>query len=268
MIDRRPQTVDRRPKWIVIVFFFILVCGLWSVVCGPAYALDLDKLKVYYLNGDYKAAITEGEKIMAAQSVASTRSDELYYILGLSYLGDGNYLRASDIFEIILKEFDKSAFKEDARLSLGDAYFLKGDFDLAKTYYQDVVNNNSKLKPLAFYRLSQTALKTGDTESAQKYSQELKEKITSEKEAALEKDIGGELPDFYTVQVGSFGSQQNAKNLNTKLISQGYDAYIQEADMGTRIAYRVKVGKLKSRPEAVQLQLKLSADGYPANIIP
>jgi len=54
--------------------------------------------------------------------------DELYYLLSLSYLKDGNYLRASDIFEIILREFKGSRFKEDALLALGDTYFLRGDY--------------------------------------------------------------------------------------------------------------------------------------------
>ncbi len=249
--------------------FFTLVCSLGFMVFSLAYALDLDRIKAYYLGGDYKSAIIEGERILATQSLASAHSDELYYILGLSYLGDKNYLRASDIFEIILKEFDKSSFKENARLGLGDVYFLKGDYSKARSYYQDVVNNtnDSRLKPMAYYKLSQTALKIGDTEGAARYSEELKEKITPEKKLALEDDVGA-LPDFYTVQAGSFVSQKNAKNLQAKLASQGYDAYIKEGDMGTRRTYRVQVGKLKSRQEAMRVQLKLAAQGYSANIIP
>lgn len=256
-------------KWFKIAFIFILASGFWFLASGLSYALDLDKIKVHYLSGDYKSAITEGEKILATQSLASAHSDELYYILGLSYLGDGNYLRASDIFEIILQEFKKSSLKENARLGLGDVYFLKGDYVKAKSYYQDVINNgnDSRLKPMAYYKLSQTALKTGDTQGAQKYSQELNEEITPEKKVALEKDVGV-LPDFYTVQAGSFTSPRNAKNLQLKLTSQGYDAYIQEVDMGLKKTYRVKVGKLKLRQDAVRLQLRLAAQGYPANIIP
>ncbi|MBN1913662.1 MAG: hypothetical protein JW788_04610 [Candidatus Omnitrophica bacterium] len=51
-----------------------------------------------YLSGDYKAAISEGEKILA-QAKDQDGLDELYYILALSYMKEGNYLRASDILK-------------------------------------------------------------------------------------------------------------------------------------------------------------------------
>ena len=94
--------------------------GILFLVLGIhafAYALDLDKLKAYFLSGDYKSAITEGERVLAKVE-DSGPIDELYYILGLSYLKDGNYLRASDIFEIILNECKGSHFKDDAILRL------------------------------------------------------------------------------------------------------------------------------------------------------
>ncbi len=132
---------------------FLFVSFVLYVNSG--YALNLDKIKVHFLAGDYKSAILEGEKLLAGEA-QSGRSDELYYILGLSYLKDGNYLRASDIFEIILKEFKNSAFKEEASLGLGDTYFLKGDYGQAEGYFRELINNNpaTKLKAQVCYRLS------------------------------------------------------------------------------------------------------------------
>jgi len=243
---------------------------LYIGICSSAYALDIDKVKVYFLNGDYKSAISEGENVLTRYTSHSPNLDELYYILGLSYLKEGNYLRASDIFEIILREFKNSPFKDEAKLSLGDTYFLKGDYDEAQAHYGDLINSNprTKLKAQAYYRLSQAALKKGDTQQAKEYLNKLKTDFPSSTEIKLNKDLYSLSDIYYTVQVGSFVNAANARNLCSKLIGEGYDAYLEEADTGTPKAYRVKVGKLKSRSEAVQLENKLSSKGYPTKIAP
>ncbi len=125
-----------------ILLMFWCFCVL---VTSRAYALNLDKLNSLFLSQDYKAAILEGEKILAAKGTSSDL-DELYYILGLSYMRDANYLRASDIFEIIINEYKNSPLKEDATLSLADTYFLRQDFDKAEALYKEIINSNPRTK--------------------------------------------------------------------------------------------------------------------------
>ena len=253
--------------------------NFWNLICifdfcilifnfSNAYALNLDNLKVSFLNADYKAAISEGEKVLAANG-RSSHSDGLYYILALSYLKDGNYLRASDIFEIILEEFSSSIFGDEARLGLGDACFLRGDFVKAKVYYKEIINKNTntKLKPLAYYRLSLLAFKQGDAQEGRGYLDKLKSEFPLNLETKFNQDFSY-ASVFYTVQVGSFASSANARRLCSKLISQGYEAYTEEAGRGDKRSYRVKVGRLNSRQEAVKLENKLQASGYPAKISP
>ncbi len=254
-----------------IVSFVIFVSLVLCVNSG--YALNLDKVKVYFLAGDYKSAILEGEKLLAGEA-QSARSDELYYFLGLSYLKDANYLRASDIFEIILKEFKNSAFRPEAELGLGDTYFLRGDYDKSEGYYKELLNNNSsdKFKAQVYYRLSQVGAKLGDTQKGREYLEKLKKEFPASTELLLNSELGT-LPNYslgfsYTVQVGSFAESTNARNLTDKLVKSGYDAYVEETQLRNAKAYRVKVGKLKSRPEAVQLQNKLAQAGYPTRICP
>lgn len=256
-------------KFLILVCGFIL-CILYFAFLNNAYALNIDKVKVYFLNGDYKSAISEGEKVLTKYSAHSPSLDELYYILGLSYLKDGNYLRASDIFEIILREFKDSPFKDEAKLSLGDTYFLKGDYDKAQGYYSELINSNprTELKVSLYYRLSQTGLKKGDTQQAKEYLDKLRTEFPSSLEIKLNKDLYALTDIYYTVQVGSFANFTNARNLCDKLISKGYDAYLQEADTNSTKTYRVRVGRLKLRPEATQLENKLSSEGYPTKIIP
>ncbi len=252
-------------KWLLLGIL-CLVFGIFN----NAYALNIDKAKVYFLNGDYKSAISEGEKVLTKYTAHSPDLDELYYFLGLSYLKDGNYLRASDIFDIILREFKGSHFKNEAKLALGDTYFLKGDYNKAQGYYSELIKSNpgTQLKAPLYYRFSQSALKKGDTQAAKEYLDKLKTEFPSSLEIRLNKDLYA-LPDiYYTVQVGYFVNFTNARNLCDKLISKGYGAYLEEADTSGTRAYRVKVGRLKSRPEAAQLENKLSSEGYPTKIIP
>jgi len=249
-----------------ILFVFMLAANV--------YALNLDKVKVNFLNGDYQAAISEGEKILA-HSRHAPDLDELYYLLGLSYAKEKNYLRASDIFEIILKEFKTSKFKDKAKLGLGDTYLFQGDLDKAQDIYQELLQMNpqSALRPQVYYRLSQVAFKKGDPQLGRDYLDKLEKESPQNIETKLNQDLltWAESPAgvYYAVQVGVFSSSINAKNLTEKLVQSGYPAYIQEASAAPQEKmYRVKVGKLTTRPEAEALKNKLSQEGYPTKVCP
>ncbi len=264
-------------KLKVLKKFFILTCVFDFLILPftfPCYALNLDKAKIYLLEGDYNAAISEGEKLLA-KDTHSDNSDELYYILGLSYLKDGNYLRASDIFEIIESEFKSSAFVEEAKLGLGDTYFLRGDFVKAEQYYKDLINSSprTKLKAQVYYRLSQIGYKKGDTQQGKDYLDKLNQEFPLNLESRLNKDLCSFSDSssllYYTVQVGSFSNSPNAKNLTEQLTQKGYPAYIEEAvSKGTEKIYRVRVGKFRTRQEAIKFKNKLSQEGYPTKLCP
>ena len=255
-----------------LIKVLFLICILCIGISTNAYALNLDALKMYYLQGDYKQAIKEGERLVA-QANHSSGSDELYYILALSYLKDGNYLRASDIFEIILNEFSSTSLREKAKLGLADTYFFRGDFSKAQSQYKDMLRNNpsTNLRPQIYYRLSRVAQKTGDAAEADEYTSKLKTEFPLNVEAIVNNEciFSDALPaSFYSVQVGSFSDSSNAYNLRDKLIDSGYQAFIEDADDSSGKMYRVKVGKLQKQDEASLLADKLSREGYPTKICP
>jgi len=254
-----------------LIFIISMFC--WGII-NNASALDLEKIKINFLAGNYKGAILEGEKLLAGTKEHALGLDELYYILALSYLKDGNYLRASDIFEIILNEFKDSRYQDEARLGLGDSYLLRNNLKRAEDCYKKLIRlePNTKLKAQAYYRLSQIGFKEGDTARGKEYLERMKHEFPSNMELKLDKDLCvlfDATPGFYyTVQVGSFSKENNARNLRDRLVKKGYDAYVEEVNLGNKKNYRVKVGKLKLRLEATQLQTKLSAEGYPTKICP
>jgi tetratricopeptide (TPR) repeat protein len=258
---------------LFVLCHYFVICALSFGLIMNAYALNLDKLKIHLLNQDYKSAILEGEKILANSS-RSSESDELYYYLGLSYLKDDNYLRASDIFEIILNEFKDSKFKQEACLGLGDTYLLRQDFANAKLCYGQIIKDspNTKLKPEVYNRFIQVGFKSGDTQLAKEYSDKLKQEFPLVQAAMFNKELCSlstlESGFFYTVQIGAFSNANNARSLVNKLTQKGYPAYIEEVSHDNKISYRVRVGKLRQRIEAVTLERKLSEEGYPTKICP
>jgi tetratricopeptide (TPR) repeat protein len=255
-------------KFYILNFIFALCIFHFAFVYN-AYPLNLDKIKTDFLRGDYQQAISEGEKALAA----SCHSDELYYFLGLCYMKEGNYLRASDIFEIILAEFTRSSFKEQALIGLGDTYFLRADFKKARQYYQEFLKSypGSKFRASVLYRLSTIGFKEGDTQEASQALEKISLEFPFNPELRQNKDLCWQRNTagfYYSVQVGSFANYANADNLRKKLVNQGYDVHIEEAENQGNKAYRIKVGRLKSRQEAMRLSDKLAQGGYPTKICP
>jgi len=251
-----------------ILFSLLFCCGLFLVILSKAEALNLEKARFCFLNGDYSACINEGEKILAGSSY-SRDVDSLYYLLGLSYLKEANFLRASDIFEIILTEFKNSRFQEEARLGLSDTYFLRDEYNKAAGFYKDLLSKNSRTKfaGLLYYRLSQCAFKTGNASEGRDYLSKLKDQFPLNLEVMINKDLGSPV-NYYTVQVGSFSNIKNAKNLESKLIQKNYQAYTEESSFRGKVSYRVRVGRFASRSDAINLADKLSREGYPTKICP
>lgn len=254
--------------------YIITTIFVFSILVAAAYALDIDKVKIHLLDGDYKVAIAEGEKILAHTSSRASGLDELYYVLGLSYMKDDNLLRASDIFEIILKEYKDSKFKEEAMMGLGDTYLLRHDFANARKTYNVILQENpgTKLKSQVLYRLSQADFKNGNLEEGKVYLGKLQEQAPLTTELKHDKDAGVISEDIsrvtYSVQVGAFSKKENAQSLLQKLTSKEYPAYLEEASSGAKVKYRVKVGRLKEKADAEILRKKLTSDGYPTKLCP
>ena len=226
-------------------FILFCLCMLFIFLGAllECYALNLEPMKIDYLKGDYQQALQEGERIIATASRNSSGLDELYYFLGLSYLKVENYLRASDVFEILCNEFKQSRFLQRGRLGMADSYYLRNDFSRAEREYTTLLTDypDSVYRPLVHQRLAQLYLRRGDAQQT----------------------------EFFSVQVGSFSQKANAENLRQKLKQQGYSVYIEEAaGVDAAAMYRVKIGKLKSREEASKLKETLSGDGYPTKICP
>lgn len=251
----------------VLVCFFIFLCFLFATATQTQ-ALNLDKAKEYFLKGDYQASISECERILAAGE-RFKGIDELYFILGLSYLKKADYLRSYDVFQIIIEEFPESRYQQEAILGQADIDFMKNDYYVALLNYREIVKRDSdkELRPAIYLRLVRANLKNGYWQEAKLYAERLKNEYPLSPETYLTRDMVP--PDLYfTVQVGAFSKKENAEGLCEELTQRDYPAFIQETYSDSTKLYRVRVGKLQDFNHAVELQEELKNLGYPTKIYP
>jgi len=247
---------------------FILVFWIFLILPNFCWALDMDTLKTDFLQGNYRRVIFEGQAQVDRIHLGNT--DELNYILGLSYLKEYKLDLALDCFRHILSN-PNSKFKEEASLALADTYLVSGEFQQAEDIYSKLVVDypNSNQKPAILYRLNQLEFKKGLHQKGNDYLFKLKRDFPLSPELRLTKGIASinapvNDPGEYSIQVGFFTSSVNAANFKNTLLNKNYPAYVESFGTG----YRVKVGRFKLQKEALDLESKLSQDGFQTKVCP
>jgi len=245
-----------------------LISLIFFIFPGICLATDMDSLKADFLQGNYRRVIFEGQAQVNGINISNT--DELNYILGLSYLKEGSVLPAQDCFKRILNN-QSSKFANEAKMSLADTYLMQGQFQQAENIYKKLIedDSNSNLKAALLYRLNQLEIKKGDTQQSNSYYLKLKKDFPLSLELKQNKRLGLAKAAVvnsgqYSVQVGFFQNIANANNLKIKLLSKGFPAYLESSGAG----FRVKVGRFDSQKEALDLEKRLSQEGFPTKICP
>lgn len=243
-----------------------LICAGFLFFPAFCRAADLDKLKADFLQGNYRRVIFEGE---AARGNIRL-SEELDYILGLSYFKENDLEQAREAFNRILKN-PSPKLRAQAAMSLADTYLVAGGYQEAEDIYNKLINEepNTSLKAALLYRLSQVYFKKGDHRQANEYLLKLKKDFPLSPELKLTRGFphiepAKNDPGPYSVQVGFFANSANAGNLRDKLCVLGFSAYVEEAPEG----YRVRVGRFKTQSEAVEMESELSQKGFPTKLCP
>lgn len=249
---------------IKLILFFLV----FFVLPDFCWAVDIDTLKQDFLGGNYRRVIFEGQAQLGRMHLSNT--NELNYILGLSYLKESKLGLAQDCFRSILSN-PSSKFKEEASLGLGDTYLVAGQFQQAEDIYNKLIadDSNSRQKPAILYRLSQLGFKKNDHQKGNDYLIKLRRDFPLSPELRLTKGIATiNIPandaQEYSIQVGLFTNSANANNLKSRLLGKNYPAYVESFGTG----FRVKVGRFKLQKEALDLESKLSHDGFATKVCP
>lgn len=249
----------------LIICFFI--CLELLVLNDPLFAQSIDEAQAKYLRGEYSQAVEDLEKILSMHKDEKSPA-RLYYYLGLSYLKEGNYIRASDCFDIILKEYQDCEFREPAEIKLIDIDILNSDYTLALNRCENFLAKfpASDFKGRVLFRQYKAYLKSGNLELANQALSKLKTSYPAAVElSAIEEKPAAQ--EYFSVQVGSFKDRLNAENLKNLLKQKGYESYILEGkDEQDNLILRVRVGKFGLIQEAKELEKRLSEQGMPTKI--
>jgi len=249
-------------------FKFYLITLVIFVFPALSRADSLDNLKADFLQGNYRRVTLEAQAQMEGFNIHGT--DELNYLLGLSYLKENKLDQAQECFQLILSH-SAAKFKEQASLALADVYLIKGKFQDAEAIYNKLLKENpgSSFKAGIFYRLSQSGYRKGNKEQSNEYLLKLRTDFPLSLELRSTSGIPRSEPPLkesgeFSIQVGFFTKNLNADKLKDKLLAMGYSAYVDGSSEG----YRVKVGKFKTQVEALDTENKLSREGFSTKLCP
>lgn len=287
------RKIDFKRRWPVLLIL-VLMLGCCAVVYSSTIIAPsgLSAVKIMFMESDYKGAIKKGESLLSGAAKQEQWLDELYYYLGLSYMKTGAYMRAADIFAIIINEFPESAFHEQSYVSVVDSEVLSGDYETARKYAEEFLKKYRK----SSYRgkvkermvVIDSKLRGQNKALAPKTSAEQRPAPVYEKKAPAiapsKKYETGDLqlllsPEVleqsasssgvFAVQVGAFSSKQNADALANKLSLKGYKVFIITAHPSEKhTVYKVRVGGYATKAEAASAARVLSQRGYPTKILP
>jgi DedD protein len=73
---------------------------------------------------------------------------------------------------------------------------------------------------------------------------------------------------MWAVQLGSFGSQENADKLAAELRKQGFAAFLSELSTGSGDLHRVRIGPQKDRESAEAMAERLLKAGHKGQVVP
>jgi len=164
----------------------------------------------------------------------------------------------------VLFLFSGNAFAANKVFRNAEALILKDSYSQAAKECERIIARNprAKVKAKAYYLLGICLLKEGKFDQAKKNLNQLLRRYPGSKfcqqaKAALSRSS-------FSVQVGCFAKEANARRLRGELINLGFQAYISK--LRGEDLYRVRVGKFAGRQDARSLEQRLKTRGYPTKI--
>ncbi|MFP4681563.1 MAG: SPOR domain-containing protein [Chitinispirillaceae bacterium] len=227
----------------------------------------------YYLDKDVKAAVPLWEKI------AEKKSDELYTaaMLHLAYVSMDrkDWKEAYNILEKAGLPDKSSTYYVPFVLAMLDCAQKKGSITKVSLHEGQLLKVEGPLLEDGYEAkaVSRGAQERSNGKSASD-SRNKVEKIQKEKrkqvsaELTEDKRKKNENTGIYTIQVGAFGSEDNARKMKSKLEASYENVMIQRATSGDRTLYRVRVGAFQTRDEASAFaEQKLKKAGFSTSIV-
>lgn len=162
------------------------------------------------------------------------------YYLGLLQVKKGNYKDAMNLFEKCGKPDSKQYWTVASLAGKLECASRLGMSEKVKVF-------GEQLKPFQKNLLEKDLLELSATDSAS-----LRSGSSGKMNLASELDSVSSSLGLYTLQVGAFGSAENARNLQKKLSKEFKDVTMVETKPGEQVFYRIRIGSFSSREEALK----------------
>lgn len=207
------------------------------------------KMRESFLNKDYVSADKFGTQYLSLNR-GKANTDDVLYLQALSLIKLGRMAEARDVLASLENSSSSANGKASASASAADTYFYEKQYASAYEAYEKTMAKYPQSDQTVYLhsRLSELSEKLGKTA------------VSPLGQVAVEET------GIFSVQVGSFTHEQNAKALSKKLNATGFESFITTDQV--HHLYRVRVGKAVSREEAAATANKLKKAGYSTRIYP
>lgn len=219
-----------------------------------------------FVKGDYEKVTIIGNEYLTRRT---TLNDELQYLMGRTFLKLNRFDEARNRFSRVINDSKSDEFLDEAYIGLADSHYLEGNYKKAKEYYEKLIRYfpDSDEMPIVYYRLAECYSKLNENSASEEYYDKLIKFYPDSLETKL---LVGEKSKFvtYSVQTGSFKRWKNAERLCAELKDKGFDANIYTITLGDSYFYRVRVGKFNKLSDAEDMARTLRNRGYSGKIYP
>lgn len=222
-------------KIIILVLIIVFAVG--------AFSADYHKC---YIEGDYKAL----EHVYDSLSIAKLHiSDTLLFYTAEVTL---SVVKSVTMYTQIITGNPGSPYYNNAMYRLAKYNILTKDTVRALDQLKKLIySKDAYFSPLAYISVIGHYEKMGDNKAASKYINEFMSEYQGHPflknyTADVNNKRTGDLENYYTVQVGSFSSKDNADRMLQDYIKKGYEAYVAVVQG----LFKVRIGKFATKEEA------------------
>ena len=168
-------------------------------------------------------------------------------------------------YKKLLKQYPNSKYAPDAAMKIGEYLYARGLYTQAATLLKNIPIKYSRFKGIqrATNLMINSFNAIGEADSARYYALIIKSmfpKIDTDisslkkqnKPLAQVFDFNKKKLDLgpYVIQIGAFGSRENARRLKLQVTQLGHDVSINNVESNGKILYAVRVNRFKSKKQA------------------
>lgn len=168
-------------------------------------------------------------------------------------------------YKELLKQYPNSKYAPDAAMKIGEYLYARGLYTQAATLLKNIPIKYSRF--IGIQRATNLMINSfnaiGEADSARYYALIIKSmfpKIDTDisslkkqnKPLAQVFDFNKKKLDLgpYVIQIGAFGSRENARRLKLQVTQLGHDVSINNVESNGKILYAVRVNRFKSKKQA------------------